>query len=90
MRSMAFRHRATWNEQRHRIEMHLESLAEQAVLIRGREIRFRKGETIHTESSYKFTLPRFESLAAQAGMTVDRIWMDEKRLFSVQLLSVSG
>ncbi|HEX7047728.1 MAG TPA: L-histidine N(alpha)-methyltransferase [Gammaproteobacteria bacterium] len=86
----AFSHKAVWNEQRHRIEMHLESSEDQVVRIRGHEIRFRAGETIHTESSYKFTLPRFEQLAAQAGLTVKHAWMDEKRLFSVQFLTTSG
>lgn len=86
----AFSHKAIWNEARHRIEMHLVSMNDQVVNIRGREIRFREGETIHTESSYKFTLARFEALAAQAGLTVERIWTDERKLFSVQFLAVSG
>ena len=86
----AFRHKAIWNGQRHGIEMHLESLRDQLVHVRGNEIRFRRGETIHTESSYKFTLPRFEALAAQAGLTVERVWTDKDQLFSVQFLAVSG
>ncbi len=86
----AFSHRAVWNDARHRIEMHLESRKDQAVHVRGHEIHFRRGETIHTESSYKFTLPRFEQLAAQAGLTVAHVWTDDQRLFSVQFLAVSG
>lgn len=85
-----FSHKAVWNEARHRIEMHLESRKDQVAHIRDHEIRFREGETIHTESSYKFTLPRFERLAAQAGLTVDRVWTDRDSLFSVQFLSVAG
>lgn len=86
----SFRHKAIWNPQRHRIEMHLESLREQSVTIRDHVIDFREGETIHTESSHKFTLPRFADIAAQAGLTVEHVWMDEKKLFSVQYLVVSG
>lgn len=85
-----FRHKTIWNSGRHRIEMHLESLRNQTVKIRDVEMTFRKGETIHTESSYKFTLSRFAALAAQAGLTVEQVWTDDKSLFSVQYLSVSG
>ena len=85
-----FRHKAIWNPERHRIEMHLESLREQSVKIRDHVIPFRQGETIHTESSYKFTLPRFADLAAQAGLTVEHVWTDDRSLFSVQYLVVSG
>lgn len=85
-----FRHRAIWNPLRHRIEMHLISEAEQAVNIRGTQIHFDKGETIHTESSYKFTFERFANLAAQAGLTVEEVWTDDKQMFSVQYLCVSS
>lgn len=85
-----FRHEAVWNPQRHRIEMHLVSEADQAVTIRGHHIQFAKGETIHTESSYKFTYERFANLAAQAGLTVEEIWTDDKQMFSVQYLRVSS
>lgn len=86
----AFTHEAVWNPQRHRIEMHLMSERDQVVNIRGERIAFAKGETIHTESSYKFTLDRFANLAAQAGLTVERVWMDEKKMFSVQYLVCSS
>lgn len=85
-----FRHKAIWNPQRFCIEMHLVSEVVQSVNIRGNEIRFSAGETIHTESSYKFTVERFANLAAQAGLTVEQVWTDEQRMFSVQYLSVSG
>ncbi len=53
-----------------RIEMHLESLAEQTVTVAGRSYDFAAGETIHTESSHKYTEPQFAQLAAAAGMRV--------------------
>src|SRR6185436_15956721 len=49
----AFKHRAVYNARQGRIEMHLVSLRDQSVRIRGRRILFRAGESIHTENSYK-------------------------------------
>lgn len=82
----AFRHEATWNESMHRIEMHLVAVREQQVKIGGSTLNFSRGESIHTESSYKYTLPRFAELAANAGLAVEKAWLDERRLFSVQYL----
>jgi len=53
-----FRHRAIYNRERHRIEMHLISRRAQSVRVLGRSFSFRVGETIHTESSYKYSLDR--------------------------------
>src|SRR4051812_499579 len=52
----AFRHRAFYNAEGHRIEMHLESLKDQTVTVAGRTFDFARGETIHTENSYKYTV----------------------------------
>jgi dimethylhistidine N-methyltransferase len=82
-----FAHRAFYNEGHRRIEMHLEALAEQTVEVGGRSFRFRKGERIHTESSYKYSLAGFEQLARRAGFAVRRVWTDEAARFSVQLLT---
>src|SRR5207237_8465558 len=50
----AFAHRAVWNPAAQRIEMHLESLADQAVTIAsaGITVRFARGQRIWPESSY--------------------------------------
>jgi L-histidine Nalpha-methyltransferase len=85
----AFAHRAVWNPAEHRIEMHLESLVDQIVHIAGTRIVFRKGETIHTENSYKFTEPRLAALAMRAGWHVERIWTDARKLFAVAALRSS-
>jgi dimethylhistidine N-methyltransferase len=82
----AFRHRAFWNEVDGRVEMHLESLAHQVVSVAGRAFRFARGETIHTENSYKYTLERFARLADGAGLAVRQVWLDPGRRFSVQWL----
>lgn len=82
----AFVHRAIWNEQDGRIEMHLQSLTAQTVRLAGRTIRFSPGETIHTEDSYKHTREGFISLAARAGWRSDAFWTDPDGLFGMHLL----
>ena len=82
-----FRHDARWNDTDGRIEMRLVSRRDQTVRIGDREIAFAKGDAILTEYSHKYELDEFADLAAEAGFTVDRIWVDAKRLFSVQLLT---
>ena len=66
-----------------RIEMHLESLTEQTVNLQGQLIKFKAGERIWTESSYKYTLDTFSDLARQAGFDAAEFWMDYNRFFSV-------
>lgn len=84
-----FRHRAFYNDKKGRIEMHLESLKDQTVTISGHAFRFKKGETIHTENSYKFTREEFASLAGKAGFRAVKYWQDEDALFSIHFLQVA-
>jgi dimethylhistidine N-methyltransferase len=79
----AFAHRALWNAQESRIEMHLESRKAQAVRVADRVFRFAKGETIHTENSAKFTVPRFAALAAEAGWRLEESWQSAEPAFAV-------
>jgi len=81
-----FVHRADWNDRESRIEMHLVSLREQAVQVAGEVIRFQRGESIHTENSYKFAPDRFAALADEAGWHCSELWMDPGELFSLHLL----
>ena len=83
-----FGHYAFYNPGQSRIEMHLVSLKNQTVRIGESEITFKLGESIWTESSYKYTLEEFAQLAASAGFTVERVWTDSRKLFSVQYLKV--
>ena len=78
-----FAHRAFYNEARGRIEMHLVSRRAQTAAVCGRTVRFRAGETIHTENSCKYTLPEFEYLAQGAGWRTVRTWTDPAALFGV-------
>lgn len=80
-----FRHRAIWNEEQSRIEMHLESLREQTVEVAGRRYDFAKGETIHTENSHKYTVESFGEMARAAGFRQERVWTDPQGRFSVHL-----
>ena len=83
----AFMHRAVWNDAESRIEMHLVSLRDQVAHVAGQPIRFRDGESIHTENSYKHTPDGFRALASSAGWHAERIWTDAAELFSIHLLS---
>ncbi len=82
-----FTHRAIFNTLESRVEMHLESQSAQKITIDGYHFFFAKGETIHTENSYKYTKENFAILAESAGFPVRKYWSDAKNLFSVQYLS---
>lgn len=81
-----FRHHAFFNPRQSRIEMHLVSRVAQVLKLNHETIRFREGESIHTENSYKYSVPGFQQLAARAGYTGRRVWVDDKGLFSVHYL----
>jgi dimethylhistidine N-methyltransferase len=83
-----FNHVAVYDPRAGRIEMHLISMDDQTVRIDGVEIAFGKGESIWTESSYKFTPDEFAEIASASGFVVQRVWTDEQDLFSVQYLTV--
>ena len=81
-----FQHKAVWNAEASRVEMHLESTKEHAVHVAGRVFNFAEGETIHTENSYKFTVDSFERLAARAGWKLEQVWESPAPSFAVALL----
>jgi dimethylhistidine N-methyltransferase len=82
----AWEHLAFYDEARQRIEMHLRSRRTQTVTIAGRQLTILKDETIHTECSYKHTVPGFQALAARAGFQAVRAWTDPDERFSVHYL----
>ena len=82
----AFDHRAVYNRELSRIEMHLISNRPQMVRVCGRSISFTTGESIHTENSYKYSIPRFYNLARATGWTPLSTWTDLERMFSVHAL----
>jgi dimethylhistidine N-methyltransferase len=85
----AFTHRAIYNREQHRIEMHLISKKSQTVRMLGTSFAFRAGESIHTENSYKYSVERFAALARGSGWKVRESWTDESGMFSVHALTVS-
>jgi dimethylhistidine N-methyltransferase len=83
----AFAHEARWNAADSRIEMHLRSLKDQTVHLAGKALAFAAGETIHTESSYKFTPQSLQALAERAGWKLQQLWTDPKDWFALALLT---
>jgi dimethylhistidine N-methyltransferase len=82
-----FQHVAVWNEAESRVEMHLRSRSRQSVEVDalGLTVRFEDGETIHTESSIKYTLPRAEGILESAGFGLEQTFYDSGRRFAVHL-----
>lgn len=85
-----FGHYAFYNPSVGRVEMHLVSLRHQTVHLNGEHISFARGESIWTESSYKYDAHEFERLAEAAGFRLERIWTDAEQRFSVQCLARSA
>ncbi len=81
-----FAHHASYNRERHRIEMHLVSRKAQTVRLLGRNVSFRAGESIHTENSYKYSIDRFGALARGSGWTPKQSWTDANGMFAVYAL----
>lgn len=84
--STAFEHRAFYNAERSRIEMHLVSRVAQSVRVLGRSFAFAAGESIHTENSYKYTPDTFAALAREAGWQSIAVIQDAGALFSIHVL----
>ncbi len=82
-----FRHRATWNAGASRVEMHLVSRRRQTVRIPGAGLRLdlQVGETIWTESSYKYRPEDVLAMLQRAGFTEMRQWRDTRAGFLLSL-----
>ncbi len=85
----AFRHVARWDARLSRIEMHLEAREPLVAHAAGAAFTFHAGETIHTESAYKWEPRAFDALAAIAGWRAERTWTDERAWFAVKLYSAA-
>ena len=84
----AFQHRAVWNAEDSRVEMHLVSTRSQNVVVDGQRFAFEAGETIHTENSHKYGTEAFGRLARQAGYALRVTWTDAASLFAIHVLEV--
>jgi thiosulfate/3-mercaptopyruvate sulfurtransferase len=80
-----FEHLAFYNEQEHRIEMHLRALEEMEVTspLFPEKIRIRPGETIHTENSHKYLPGDLDAFASVSGIRQEKIFSDPAQWFSV-------
>jgi dimethylhistidine N-methyltransferase len=78
-----FAHEARWSEAASAVEMHMVSLRAQTANVGGHSFAFAEGETIHTESSRKYSISSFTALAEEAGWSVAQVWSDPDRLFAV-------
>jgi uncharacterized SAM-dependent methyltransferase len=78
-----FKHEARWNASEAAVEMHLVSLDARIVAVGARKFAFRSGETIHTETSRKYDLAGFASLAGMGGWRLAEAWKDGEGRFAV-------
>lgn len=81
-----FRHRARFVHDPGHIEISLVSQSDQTVTVDGQRFHFAAGEALHIENSHKYSLSEFAALAADAGFSVDTVWTDPRRWFSLNLL----
>ena len=85
-----FAHYAFYNPAPGRIEMHLVSLEQQKVRVGAHRFAFERGESIHTENSYKYSIGGFRALAANAGFRWQRCWSDRGGLFALHGLTAAS
>ncbi|MFZ6672665.1 L-histidine N(alpha)-methyltransferase [Undibacterium sp. Xuan67W] len=78
-----WQHRAFFNAEQSRIEMHLEARQDLTIHWPGEHRRFIRGERIHTENSYKYSLESFISLLHTAGFGQSRHWTDDAEWFAM-------
>lgn len=86
-----FTHRALWNADASRVEMHLVSRGDQRVRIAAADLEFilDDGETIWTESSYKYGRADVVRCLETAGFSVTKQWVDEEAGFALTLARAS-
>ncbi len=84
----AFGHRAVWNAEESRVEMHLVSLRRQRIRVAAArtDIVMEEGETIWTESSYKYRPGEIAKRAEAAGFSLIEEWIDRTDGFSLTLV----
>ena len=79
------RHVARWNGDEGRVEMHLEALRPLQFTVLGQPFAMAKGDTIHTENSYKWTLDEARLLARASGWQPVVVWLDAGARFGLHL-----
>jgi dimethylhistidine N-methyltransferase len=83
-----FEHRAFYNPDEGRVELHLMSTVDQLVRVGDRDFELTRGESIHTENSYKYSVEDFRQLAEGAGLEPEEVWLDPRGWFSMHWMTV--
>ena len=88
----SFSHVVEYDEKSGGLHSYLQAESAQDVTLArtGTRVHFEKGERIHTESAYKYSLEGIGEMARASGMHVARTWQDEARRFSVNLLVLAS
>ncbi len=81
-----FAHKAIYNPHASRIEMHLESQKDQDISVANSSFSFKKGETLHTENSYKYSIEKFTHLTESSGWRCRHYWTDPRHYFALFFL----
>ncbi len=86
----SFRHIVQWNPKQSRLEIYLESLRAQTVTLEllNLRVKFARGERIHTENSYKYTMSMVRGMLKPAGFALEQTWFDERKWFGLHLARV--
>jgi dimethylhistidine N-methyltransferase len=83
---LKFRYDAVYNEDEHRAEMYVVSMATQTVTVGDTKFEIANNERIRTGVAYKYTSEQFQELAEDAGCRPVGLWLDSRQYFSVHLL----
>ncbi len=78
-----FEHFSFYNDSLNRIEMHLRAREDMEFSIEGISIKMKKGETIHTENSYKYSIKQFTEMSRENGLEIEYLWTDSKKYFAI-------
>jgi len=79
----SFRHRAIFNDEASRIEMHLVSEREQTARVGDHQFHFEQGESICTEYSHKYSIEGFSEMLERVGFQEQQIWIDPRKYFAI-------
>jgi len=84
-----FLHYSIYNKEDQRIEMYLKSLVRQSIIISKSNLllNLEKNELIHTEYSHKYSLDQIRELLKSVGFKINHVWIDDKKYFSLTLVS---
>jgi L-histidine N-alpha-methyltransferase len=82
-----FVHRACWNAAESRVEMHLVATVAHEVPIPGARclVSFAEGESIWTESSYKYEPAGVVAMGRNTGWAARQQWIDDEAAFALTL-----